>query len=209
MLRRTIESILRPVVRVLNDTGDALAGAVTDPMRHLERVQRQIGGHLRHGSPAHATAGERVGAERREPPFLTTSTHRCSRTPRTRSAGLRGTPASHGPPPAVRRHRAACDELLASANAPQSLLMHESFGSVTGNDDTSPGRQSPDLAGAVDLVAGLAVSKHPLNLDYRLGLGHGSRRGGALHEGVVNGRSDLHPCSESTRQIRSTANRSR
>ncbi|WP_372490804.1 hypothetical protein, partial [Microbacterium aerolatum] len=52
VLRRPVESALRPGVRVLNDAGDVFTGPIADPQRHLERVQWQVGRHLGHRSPA-------------------------------------------------------------------------------------------------------------------------------------------------------------
>lgn len=59
-------SVLRPGVRMLNDAGDVLTGAIPNPGRHLERVQRQLGWHPAHRPPAHDPAREHVGDERSE-----------------------------------------------------------------------------------------------------------------------------------------------
>ena len=51
---------------MLNDSGDVFASLVSHPERHLERVERQVGGHAVHGPPADDPAREHVGYERSE-----------------------------------------------------------------------------------------------------------------------------------------------
>ena len=54
-------------------------------------------------------------------------------------------------------------------------------------------QQMPDLPGAADAAAEVAVPEHPLDLHDQLGIRDRSRGRRALLERVVTGRSDLHP----------------
>lgn len=178
---------------MLDDACDVFAGAVADPEGHLEGVQRQVGGHLRHRPPADYTPGEHVRDERGE------------RHPRpSRHIGEVDQPELVGPVRAElaldvilspRRGvvGASGDELLAAADATQTLLTHEALDRAPGNDDALALEQSPDLADAADTAAEFTVPEHPLDLHDQFRIADGSSGGGSLLECVVNGRSDLYP----------------
>lgn len=74
-----------------------------------------------------------------------------------------------------------------------TLLTHEALDRATGDSDALTVQQPPNFARAADPATELAVPEHPLDLDHQLGIGDRSGRGWPLLEGVVTGRSDLHP----------------
>ena len=60
VLRRLPEPALGAGIAVVHDAIDVFTGAGSDPQRHLERVEGQLGRHGRGGAPADDAVAEHV-----------------------------------------------------------------------------------------------------------------------------------------------------
>lgn len=133
MLRRPIEFALAAGIGVVYQTGDELIGLSAGPQGHLQRVQRQRGGHRRGGAPADDATGEHVDHERGEHgpgpgrdigEIDNPQPVRCGRG-EVPSDMIRG---SFGPAVGAGR-----DELAATAHSPQPVCCHQAFDLAAGH----------------------------------------------------------------------------